>query len=97
MKHYYIVSLVKNGLLGGGLTADEQAITYHTGKVTVPKEYRHLQMKYSEICKASMGWLVVLPTITVQMKSGETYTFAVFFAGKRLLNTLRTKGVDTES
>ena len=36
MKNYFIVSLVKNGILGGGMTADEQAITYHTGKLTVP-------------------------------------------------------------
>ena len=49
MKKYFVVSLVKNGILGGGIVADSEAITYHTGKVTVPKEYRHLEMKYKDI------------------------------------------------
>ena len=37
MKHYFIASLVKNGLLGGGITVDSEAITYHTGKLTIPQ------------------------------------------------------------
>ena len=42
MGKYFVVSLCKNGLIGGGITAEEDAITYHTGKVTVPKEIRRL-------------------------------------------------------
>ena len=34
MKKYFVVSLVKNGLIGGGISADSEAITYRTGKVT---------------------------------------------------------------
>ena len=34
MKKYFFVSLVKNGILGGGIVADSEAITYHTGKLT---------------------------------------------------------------
>lgn len=93
MKKYFVVSLVKNGILGGGIVADSEAITYHTGKVTVPQEYRHLVMKYEDIRQVTMGWLFILPTVTVKMRSGKEYTFAVFFSRKRLVDTLKDMGV----
>lgn len=92
MKKYFVVSLVKNGILGGGIVADEEAITYRTGKVTVPKEDRNLVMKYEEIREVTAGWLFILPTVTVQMQNGEEYKFAVFFGRNRLLNLLSDMG-----
>lgn len=35
MKHYFMCSLCRDGVLGGGLIVDEQVINYKTGKVTV--------------------------------------------------------------
>ena len=69
MKKYFVVSLVKNGILGGFIVADSEAITYHTGKLAIPQEYRHLVMKYEDICEATKGWLFILPTVTVKMKN----------------------------
>ena len=93
MKKYFIVSLIKNGILGSGMTAEAEAITYHTGKVTVPKEYRRLVMKYSDIRQVETGRTLLTPTVTVKMQNGEEYKFAVFFGQKRLLEILREKGV----
>ena len=93
MKKYFVVSLVKNGILGGGIVADEEAITYRTGKVTVPREYRNLVMKYEDICQVTPGWLFILPTVTVKMHSGEEYKFAVFSGRNRLVNLLSDMGV----
>ena len=62
MKKYFIASLVKNGILGGGIVADEEAITYHTGKLTIPDEYRHLVMKYKDIDAVTQECLFILPT-----------------------------------
>lgn len=93
MKKYFVVSLVKNGILGGGMVADSEAITYHTGKVTVPEEYRHLVMKYEEISEAKKGWLFILPTVLVKMKNGNAYRFVVFFSRKRLINAIGNRGV----
>ena len=92
MKKYFIVSLCKNGILGGGIVADSEAITYHTGKVTVPKEYRNLVMKYDDIYEAISGWIFILPTVLIKMKSGEEYKFVVFNR-KRFVNTLKEMGV----
>jgi hypothetical protein len=93
MKKYFVVSLVKNGILGGGIVADSEAITYRTGKVTVPREYRNLVMKYEDICEVTKGWLFILPTVTVKMHDGNEYKFAVFFSRKRFVDTLVSMGV----
>ena len=90
---YFVVSLVKNGILGGGIVADSEAITYRTGKVTIPQEYRHLVMKYKDICEVKRGWLFILPTVLVKMRNGKEYKFVVFFSRKRFVNTLRDKGI----
>lgn len=94
MKKYFVVSLVKNGILGGGMTADDEAITYHTGKVTIAEEYRHLVMRYEEICRAVPGWLFVLPTVLVKLRNGKEYKFVVFFGRKGLMNVLKSMGVN---
>ena len=86
MKKYFVVSLVKNGILGGGIVADSEAITYHTGKLTIPQEYRHLVMKYEDICEVTKDWLFVLPTVTVKMRNRNEYKFAIFFNRKLLTN-----------
>ena len=92
MVKYFVVSLCKNGLIGGGITADEDAITYHTGKLTVPKEFRRLVMKYEEIDRLTEGRLFILPTVTVMLRGGEEYKFVVFDK-KRFVSTLVEKGI----
>lgn len=94
MKKFFLVSLVKNGILGGTVVADSDAITYRTGKVTVPGEYRHLVIKYEDICEVAKGWLLVLPTVTVKLKNEEEYKFIVFFSRNRFVNFLSSMGVD---
>jgi hypothetical protein len=94
MKKYFVVSLIHNGILGGGIVADSEAVTYHTGKLTVPDRYRHLEMKYKEMDQVTTGWLFLLPTVTIEMKNGEVFRFAVFFSRKRLVNVLADRGVN---
>ena len=93
MKKYFIVSLIKNGWIGGSITADAEAIAYHTGKLTIPQEYRHIVMKYEEICAVTEERLFVLPTVTVKMRNGNAYQFVVFFGRKRFVDTLTGMGV----
>ena len=88
MKKYFMVSLVKNGLLGGSIVADSESITFHTGKVTVPQEYRHLVMKYEDISEVTKGLLFILPMVTVKMRNGNEYKFVVFFGRKRLVDAI---------
>ena len=92
MGKYFVVSLCKNGLIGGGITAEEDAITYHTGKVTVPKEIRRLVMKYEDIEGLTLGWLLFLPTVMVKLRGGAEYKFVVF-GRNRFVSTLVEMGV----
>ena len=92
LKHYFIVSLCKNGLLGGGIAANTDAITYHTGKVTVSPKYRNLEMRYEDMLSVSLGRFLLFPTVAFDMKNGETHKFMVF-ARKRFLKLLKQNGV----
>lgn len=92
MKPYFLVSLCKNGILGGGMTADAEAVTYHTGKLTVPARYRHLELRYRDITAVTTGRLLGLPTVSLRMRDGEEYRFVVF-ARKRFLRLLQQMGV----
>lgn len=96
MKKYFVVSLMKNGILGGGIVADSKAITYRTGKVTVPKEYRNLAMCYEDICEVTKGWSFILPTVLVKMRDGQDYKFAVFFGRERFVKMLKEMGVSVK-
>ena len=96
MKKYFVVSLMKNGILGGGIVADSQAITYRTGKVTVPKEYRNLVMPYEDISEATKGWSFILPTVLVKMRNGQEYKFAVFFGRDRFVKILKEMGISVK-
>lgn len=92
-KHYFLASLCKNGILGGGITIDENAITYHTNKLTVSDKYRHLEMKYSEIEKIAVSRFVFLPVITIQMKNGEAYKLIVFIGQIKLRDALAQNNI----
>lgn len=91
MKKYFIASLCKNGIIGGTIIADDEAITYKTNKLTVPVEVRKLKMRYCDIKGTEAGWLFVFPTVSVEMKNGAVHKF-VIFRRKRFIDFInRTK------
>ena len=78
MKKYFIASLCKGGILGGGITADDESFTYRTNKITVSSSLKNIRMPYADIRELSKGWLLCFPTVTVHMKDGSSYKFIVF-------------------
>lgn len=78
MNKYFIASLCKNGILGGAILADDEAITYKTNKLTVPVELRNLRMRYRDIKSTEAGWLFVFPIVSVEMKNGAVHKFVIF-------------------
>ena len=76
-KQAFVCSLCRNGILGGALYLDAEALTYKTGKLTVDPKYRNLALPLADIAKITWKW-VVFPVATVHMKSGEQYTFLIF-------------------
>ena len=92
MKSYYLASLCKNGLLGGGLVADETALHYHTNKLTVPPETRHIIMPYEEMLRVVPGRLLCFATLSFSMKDGKTWKYVVF-GRRKLLERLQGHSV----
>ena len=96
-KHLFIVSFCYHGLLGGDIIADDQAITYKTGKLTIPAEFRNLEMKYTDISYVYRDKATILPAISVHMKDGKNYKFVFFFSRKRFFELMKSKGVTVNS
>ncbi len=84
MKSYFLCSLCHNGIVGGGLIVDEKTINYKTGKVTVDKKFRNLELSRDDIVALSWKW-VVFPIATFEMKNREKYSFLIFNK-KRFMN-----------
>ncbi len=80
MKSYFMCSLCYKGLLGGTLIVDEEAVTFKTGKLTIPIHLRNLKLNRTDI--RSLSWeQVVFPIAVFEMKNGEEYRFLVFNKG----------------
>ena len=78
MRKYYIASICRGGVLGGGIIAGDESITYKTGKVTVPAKLRNLEMKYGDILSYSEKWVLCFPVFSLSMSDDEKYSFIVF-------------------
>ena len=87
MKEYFVASLCKNGILGGGIVLNSDSIIYHTGKVTIPNKYKKIEMKYEDITKIEMERQFFFPIIVFVMNNEDQYKFVVF-ARKRFIQTL---------
>ena len=77
MKKFFMCSLCRGGILGGGLYLDSEAITYKTNKLTVDKKYRNLVLPMQEIKEISWRW-ILFPVATIAMKTEESYSFIIF-------------------
>ena len=82
MKKYYIASICREGILGGGIVADDEKITFKTGKLTVSPKLRNLEMKYRNIQSYSKKWVFCFPVFSIAMNDGEIYKFIIFSPGK---------------
>ena len=76
MKKIFLCSLCRNGILGGALYLDSNAVTYKTQKLTVDQKYRNLVLPLNEI--EEISWKQFFPVATFRMAGGEAYTFIIF-------------------
>ena len=78
MRQYFVASLIREGILGGGITADDEGLTYKTGKVTVSPQLKHIEIKYRDIQSYSQKWILFFPVFSLALKNGESYRFIIF-------------------
>ena len=77
MRKSFMCSLCRNGILGGALYLENEAVTYKTTKLTVDQQYRNLILPFKEI--REITWKrIVFPVATFHMKNGEEYTLLIF-------------------
>ncbi len=78
MKKSFICSLIcHNGIIGGRLYIEDNAITYKTNKLTVDRKYRNLALSLNEI--RELTWKrIVFPIATFHMTSDEKYKVIIF-------------------
>ncbi len=78
MKKSFICSLIcHNGIVGGGLYIEDNAITYKTNKLTVDRKYRNLVLSLNEIRELTWKY-IVFPVATFHMTSDEKYKVIIF-------------------
>ncbi len=75
MKNCFPASLCRQGVLGGWLLVEDAAVTFKTGKVTVPQAWRNLRLVQSEVVSMTPGRF---STVTFAMADGDSWTFLVF-------------------
>lgn len=90
MRQVFIASICREGVLGGGITADDEALTFRTGKVTVSPALRHLVLKYSDMRGFTRKQALCFPVFSIEMNDGEIYKF-IIFNPKRFSALLRAK------
>ena len=88
MKKSFCVSLLKNGIVGGSVVVGEDSIAYKTGKVQIP----NFEIKFKDISKVNKGWFLILPMVTLTMRSGEECKFIVFFSRTKFIQALQDNG-----
>ena len=93
MQNYFLASLCKNGILGGGITVEPDSFTYHTNKSGIPKKYRKLRIPFRDIRSLSAGRTLLFPWVSVSLPGDESYKFIVF-GRNRFLSLLRSQGID---
>ena len=77
MRKAFMCSLCYNGIVGGGLYLDNQAVTFRTQKLTVSEKFKNLTLPLHEIKAISWKWLV-FPVATFHMKNSECYKIIIF-------------------
>ena len=90
MKQYFIASICREGILGGVIVADDEALLYKTGKVTVSPRLKNLEMKYRDIQGFTEKRVFCFPVFSIEMKGGEIYKF-IIFSPKRFTSLLNDK------
>ena len=77
MKKSFICSLVcPNGIIGGKLTIESNAILYKTNKLTIDENYKNIRLAIDKI--SSISWKRIIFPIAIVNLDGKQYKFLMF-------------------
>ena len=92
MRKIFMCSLCHNGVLGGVLLLENEALIYRTNKLTVDKKYRNLVMPIENIKGIAWKWWL-FPIAAITMANGEKYKLMIYNK-PRFLNSLNEYNLD---
>lgn len=78
MKEAFYGSLCYEGLRGGAIQVNDQAVIYKNQTLTLPDEYKNIEMPFQDIEKVEKGRAGLFPAVTIYLKNGKKYKLVVF-------------------
>ena len=90
MNPYFVASIIREGVLGGGISTDEEKMTYHTNKLTVSPELKRIEMRYADIIEIGFQRRFLFPVFSILLKDNRKYRFIVF-GSKRFRSFLKER------
>lgn len=93
MKKTFAVSRIcRNGIIGGVMYVTPERLIYQTGKVSIPKELRNIELPTGEITAAEKGRFLFLPTVAFKMRDGGEFKYIIYSCGT-FFKTLNGLGI----
>ena len=71
MNPYFVASIIREGVLGGGISTDEEKMTYHTNKLTVSPELKRIEMRYADIIEIGFQRRFLFPVCSIRLKDNR--------------------------
>lgn len=82
MKKLFRASLCYQGLRGGAISVDAEAVAYRNQTLTLPEKYKNIVMPIEEIVRVEKGFAAFFPTVTIYLKNDRQYRFVIFSRNK---------------
>lgn len=78
MKKAFYGSLCYQGIRGGAILMNDEAVLYKNQTLTLPDEYKNIKMPYKNIKKVTKESYLLFPAVTIYLKDGHNYKFIIF-------------------
>ncbi|MDE5577765.1 MAG: hypothetical protein K2J11_10295 [Oscillospiraceae bacterium] len=94
MKKTFAVShMCRIGIVGGFIYVTPERLCYRTGKISIPKELRNIEIPFSDVVSAERGKFLFLPTVSFKMKDGVEFKY-IIYSVKKFFGTMKELGCD---
>ncbi|MDE5742439.1 MAG: hypothetical protein K2H90_08335 [Oscillospiraceae bacterium] len=91
-KNFAVSHVCRKGISGGFMYVTPERLIYQTGKVSIPKKLRNIELPFGDVVSAEKGKLLFLPTVTFKMQDGGEFKYIIYFR-KKFFDILNELGV----
>ena len=91
-KNFAVSHVCRKGIIGGFMYVTPERLIYQTGKVSIPKKLRNIELPFGDVVSAEKGKLLFLPTVTFKMQDGGEFKY-IIYSCKKFFDILNELGV----